>query len=348
MMLGAVALLFGIALAGIVPAASEPEPEPPLAPKSRLPYPAGAEIWVDAEGVPLAAVPGVELGAVKRVRVLIFRPAGDRVGVPELVPLFVAAEILPPNPRPVLSVLAGLPPVPAAAAAARHDLHLYKTRNPSELLGLGLRRHLVPGPQPGPVVAYGVVLTGRVEPAGAAVQVQAIVDSLAAREAVARLAPPVPPGSVLTSQVRVDGPRLPLLVRNIEGDPTVPVRMKEITRAVIPQARMVLLHTWRTPGPLSGKAVVDFYLEQAAQRGWGPPVSRDESVPGQPMLLFQRPNDEGVLMVRAVTTPLPAPGVPAAPGAPSSRAAATMIVILEMPGRIDLDRLKPPEALPRK
>ncbi|MGZ5569456.1 MAG: hypothetical protein ACXWKG_20775, partial [Limisphaerales bacterium] len=45
--------------------------------------------------------------------------------------------------------------------------------------------------------------------------------------------------------------------------------------------------------PVEDRQFFEFYLREGLRIGWGEPVSRDETRPGNPTLLFQQPNPLG-------------------------------------------------------
>lgn len=298
-------------------------------PKSRLPYPADAEIWADATGTPLNAPPGVPVGAVKRVSILVFRPRGDVLPWNRFVQIYVADGKLEPNPELKLG-LTPLPKVQPAATAPQNleETNVYETRMGKGILVLGIIRNT----RTRHLLAYSVLVNGTLNNAQALVQARSMVTELAENARRIRLSVPRPTNSVAAAPTwRIDGNRLRQLVQSIEKDANLSPRVREIARVVMPQATAIEHSTFRTPRAISDSSFIDFYTQQTARQGWGQPIIRDTTQIGRPALLFQRPYDGAVILVRAQPTTLTAPGMLGRP--------TTMIHILVMEGKIDVSRL---------
>lgn len=314
----------------LLAAATAPEPASPsqiadvaLAPRSTLPYPLRAELWVDAEGAPTVTPPGVPIGAILRVRVVVFRPERDRLEQDTLVRLLVAAGRLAPNASPRL---VAEPDRRSLAAVNRESTQVYAGKLPNEMVVLGqvqntATQHLL---------AYAVVVSGTLNAAQALVQARAVVAELAERARLTRLAVPRPSGSVPVSPTwRLEGARLRELARSIEQDVTLSPSVRSIARVLLPQSAAVEYSAWRTREPLTDQAFFDFYSQHTLRQGWGSPISRDATQPGRPSLLYQRPADGAVVLIRA-STPAPIAALPRA---------GTTLTVLVMEGRINLQGL---------
>ncbi len=299
------------------------------APKSRLPYPADAEVWADATGTPLNTPPGVPVGAVKRVSILVFRPRGDVLPWDRFVQIYVADGKLAPNPELKLG-LSPLPKVQPAATAPQNleETNVYETRMGKDILVLGIIRNA----RTQHLLGYSVLVNGTLNNAQALVQARSMVTELAENARRIRISVPRPTNSVAAAPTwRIDGNRLRQLVQSIAKDASLSPRVREIARVVMPQATAIEHSTFRTPRPVSDATFLDFYTRQTARQGWGQPIIRDTTQVGRPALLFQRPYDGAVILVRAQPTTMTAPGMLGAP--------TTMIHVLVMEGKIDVSRL---------
>ncbi len=303
------------------------------APVSRLPVPAGAEIWVDVESTgPVLLSPGLP-GAggplVLRSSVLVLRPHGDALAWDTWTAVFQRAGLLPAGAPPLLRGALAAPAAGAAPATAiTGEYRVFSTRVPTELLVLRLQIN----PRTGHQLAAAVRLSGRVDAAQAGAQAQTLVDELTAKALAARESVPVPTGAQPANrEVRFSGPQLRSMLEGILQDPLVSPRVKEMARTVLPQATSLRFSVWRTHDALPDSAFFDFYTQQAARLGWGAPLSRDATQPTRPALLFQRPNNDGVVMVRAQ----PAAGA----ARPGMLRAPSYIFVLVIEGRIDASSL---------
>lgn len=317
-----------------VPAAAAPGAPVLLAPKSRLPYPADADVWVDAQGQPRVTVPGVEPGLIRGVAVLVYRPRGDSLTWGAQLELCARQGLLSAGGRPEFSVNSAPPaseesPDPNANA---EETNAFRAADGGYVV-LGQIRNLRTRHQ----LAYVVLLSGKLNGVQAVAQARSVVDELAGTAKLLRLGPPVPPGSTAAGpSLRLEGDRVRQLLQGIELSARSTPRVKAMARAVLPQATAVTLSTWRTAAALSDQAFFAFYLQQAVRLGWGPPIGQDESVPGRPTLLFQRPNGDGVMMVRAQ----PAPPGTLGPGGATNRLTTTLYVLM-MEGKINAASLSP-------
>jgi hypothetical protein len=302
-----------------------------LAPKSRLAYPSDADLWVDAQGAPSVVVPGVPVDAIKKLRVVVFRPKGDTLPFDPLKALYVSQGLLPAGAKEALSISQTENTAPGLGVN-QYETHVFETGAADENLVLGLVRNLGTQHQ----LAFAALLTGALDHAQAYLAGKTIAAELAEAVRLARLAPAPPavlvppPGSVFAAPTNtLSGPLLPEVLKSIEQGNLVSPRVKAMARVVIPQATSITLKVWRTSAPLADEAFLAFYIQQAARLGWGPPISQDQTQAGRPTLLFQRPNNDGVVMVRANPAPLN----------PSIRP-ATIIKVLEMEGKIDAASLR--------
>lgn len=303
---------------------------PPVAPKSRLPYPAGSRLLVDAVGVaPSAPVaPGLS-AAGGLVRVAIVLPPAPARDLAALLRPLVSAGLLPPEAQPVLSVQAAS----RGGSTPPDEANVYE--GPGGTVALGLLRGTRAGP-----AAYTVAFDRRVEPA----QAVAVARATALRLAATALAAPgvparpgpavslVPAGAVpLGPQSRVQGVALQQLAAGIQQSPQLTPRLRRLAVGLLGQATAVTYSSWRTAAPLAGSAFAAFYSQPLILRTWGRPVVRDETDPQRPTYLFQRPDGRGVVMVRAQ------PHTPRSGGKP-----VTTLYLLEMEGAISLAGLTGP------
>jgi hypothetical protein len=184
--------------------------------------------------------------------------------------------------------------------------------------------------------AFAVVLRGKLSPAQAGLQARLIVDELLEKAEAERLAPPVPPGAQpAAAQIQYDRAGLAQMRQAIEQQAGVSPRVKQMARVVMSQATRLNYSVWRTSAPLSDQAFIQYYVEETGRLGWGPPISKDETQPGRPTLLFQKPNNAGVVLIRA--QPAPAAARPNGPLLPPS----TFIYVLDMEGTINVASLRP-------
>lgn len=300
------------------------------APKSRLLCPADAEIWADAQGTPLKTPAGVPAGSVRKVSVLVFRPRADTLGWNDFIQLYVGAGRLEANPELKLGVT-GLPKVQPAATAPLNteETNVYETRDKKEILVLGFIRNN----RSQHLLTYAVSVSGTLNNAQALIQARSMVQELAENARRMRLSIPRPAGAVAAAPTwRIEGTRLRQLVQSIAQDTTLSNSVKQMATIVIPQATAVEHSTYRTTRPISDQAFVEFYTLQTARQGWGPAISRDTTQLGRPALLFQRPYDGAVVLVRAQPSTLNEAGM--------LGKAATTIHILVIEGKIDVSRLQ--------
>jgi hypothetical protein len=302
------------------PPAAEPRvpsrPTARLAAKSHLPYPDGAEIWVDAEGAPQGAIVGLAARTIQRVAVLVFRPREDDFNWTALLALYAQHKWIEPGARPEASAL----DVPTEAGVIGpvgrgEEVRAYRTETVDRRVVLGFIRAL-PSRD---LLAYAVVMDSKLSGFRAMAQGRSIVTELVdeagklRRQAIAG-APlssgarpptlPLPAGAMPIRGVSwVQGPGLQQLLSSIEQSVDVSARVKEMARQVIPQARLVTFSSWRVPRSMTDTDFVAFYAQAAMKLGWGAPVSQDPT-PGRPTLLFRRPGGEGVVMVRAQPGPV--------------------------------------------
>jgi hypothetical protein len=309
----------------------------PLGPVSRLPHTPGADIWVDSEGMPDArAVPpvaGVQAGVIRRVQILVFRPSGDKLTWDQLTSLYAEEGILPRAAKAEPTSLFSVPRAqgqPLDPNAVAEETNVYRTRVPGELAVMGLSRNLRTQQQ----FVYVAVLSGKIDNIQAVIYAKSMVNELMVQALARRAGPPVPPGAVPAGQaVRMEGMQLRQLLQAIEQNPGIGPQVKKIGREVLPQATAVTYTSWRTPAPLSDSAFFDFYAREAVKLGWGPPVTKDETQPGRPTMLFQKANGQGVVMVRAQAAP---PGPVGQVSRPT-----TLIYVLDIEGKIDVQNLGP-------
>lgn len=300
------------------------------APKSQLLYPGDAEIWADARGTPLNTPAGVPMGSVRQVSVLVFRPRADLLTWNSFVQLYVNGGRLEANPE----VKLGVTPVPKVQPAATapintEETNVYECKGGKEILVLGLIRNN----RSQHLLGYAVCISGTLNNAQALVHARGMVQELAENARRMRLSVPRPSGAVAAAPTwRIEGTRLRQLVQSIAQDGTLSARVKEMATTVIPQATAVEHSTYRTSRPVSDAAFLDFYAEQTTRQGWGAPISRDTTQPGRPALLFQRPYDGAVILVRAQPTTMTQVGMLGKP--------VTTIHILVIEGKIDVSRLQ--------
>ena len=304
-----------------------------LAPKSRLPYPSDADVWVDAGGAVRAVVPAPGAGApaiIQEARVLVFQPRADRLSLERLTALFAGSGILAAAQKPVLEASA-VPPVKEGVADPNlnaGDARVYATPLPDQVLVIGLIRNIRSQNQ----LAFAVLFRGKLRPAQALLEARALVNDLAGKAKTRRQGLPVPPGAEpADTTVRLEGPALRQLQISIEAAPGISIKVKEMARAVIPQATAITRSTWRCPGRLSDARFAQFYRQEAEKLGWSL-VSEDVTQSGRPTLLFRRPGGEGVVMVRAE----PGPTLVGAATRPH-----TIVYILAMDGKINVNSLLP-------
>jgi hypothetical protein len=195
-----------------------------------------------------------------------------------------------------------------------------------ELLVLGIQKNAKTGQQQ----VSAVLFSGRLDRNEALGQAQALITELTVRAAAARDSVPVPTGSVPAArETRFSGAQLQAMLGGILQDPSVSTRVKEMARVVLPQATSLRFSVWRTRDYLPDAAFFDFYTQQGARLGWGQPLTRDQTQPEHPALLFQRPNNEGVVMVRAQ------PAAQVRPG--TMRTSHIFVLVIE--GKIDASSL---------
>jgi hypothetical protein len=292
---------------------------------SQLAYPAGAEIWADARGEPNLVVTGATPGFVQRARVVVCRPKSDALKWPEFIQLYVRQGLLPASPDEPLATV--FPPKGNATDpnANEEETHVFRMQTPGEYLVLGLIRNLATQHQLG----YTVVLSGRLDPAQALIQGRSIATELAMKARMRLLVPPN--AAAAEPEYTLRGATLQGALPAILRDPTVPQRVKEMAKVVIPQATSIIRSAWRTAAPMSDQEFFDFYTRQAERLDWGAPLLKDETQPGRPTLLFQRPGDQGVVMVRAQATPLTVSVV---------TQPSTTLYILVMQGKINASGLR--------
>lgn len=295
-----------------------------LGPNSRLPYPTGADVWVDGAGTfnrTLAALPGGNAGMLVSASFLVFRPKGDTLRIDALQSIYAAGGYLPLRTAPVFKA-ASVPTSETAAVMNTKETFVYKTTATGRWLVLGLIRNL----RSQHLLASAVVLNGSLDSLQAVAEANRLVELYAGEAQRRRQAPPVPAGTVPAGPTaRWDGAKLGQLLQAIVRDASVSPRVKEMARTVIPQASSINYSTWKTPAPLSDQGFVDFYTQQGQSLGWGAPTSTDLTQPGRPTLLFQRPNGEGFVMIQAKPTAAGAVGTAMRP--------STTIFVLDLEAR---------------
>lgn len=302
---------------------------PVQAKKSELFHPSDARIWADAAGAVVSTLPDVPRNTVLQVRALVFQPKGDNLTWSELTQMLALKGALRAGQKPVFSA-AKLATGEAATAdpeANTEETNVYAGRTPDEFVVLGFIRNQRTQHQ----IAYEVVLKGPISAVQATAQGRSLSTMLALTYKFNTSGPPRPQGAVPTGPSRsLAGQQLRLLLESIEKSPTLARGVKSTARVVIPQATKVELWNFRTLQPFSDALLVNFYMNEAVKLGWGTPISRDESQPNRPTLLFQRPNETGVVMVSAEPVP-PVPG----------SGSATLISILVIDGKINTGSLVP-------
>lgn len=303
--------------------------------KSGLPVPGNVRVLVDAQSAAptgVAARPGVP----RTLRVLIFQPEGGRLTWEQLNQLYTERGVLLPSARPVFSMASGRKPRAGGGAAAvsvgvDEETNLYAS-GIGEVLALGMRRG---SPFTG-LVVYAVVLGGVSDTTQGALYARQTASRLAAsalglpiRVVPAAVVSLVPAGAAAAGpQSRLQGAALQQLLAGIQQAPQLSPQVRRLAVGLISQANTVTYSTWRTAQPLSTKNFFAFYTQAAIQRTWGLPLTRDETDPVQPTVLFQRPDTRTVVMIRAQPAP------PAANGK-----ASTTLFILEMEGNINVGAL---------
>jgi len=299
-----------------------------LSSKGGLPYPADAELWVDAQVGRTPVALGTFRGTVQKMQVVAFRPKGDALAVGEIEPLFVAARLLEASTKPVLELITPPAPLNPGGGAVAYDTLVYRTGRPSEILVCGTIRNPAMPQQ----LAYAVLMTSNLDAGQAFVHARRTVEPLVVEERARRLSVPAPAGAkVAQPRYSLAPEQIRQLLRGIEQDAAISPRVKEMARVLLPQATGLTFSAWRTQAPLSDQRFFNYYTQQAAALGWGAPVTRDETQPGRPTLLFQRPNSEAVVMVRAQPT-TPRPGILHVP--------ATTIYVLVMEGNINVGAVR--------
>jgi len=294
-----------------------------LGPNSRLPYPTGADVWVDGAGTfnrMLAPLPGGAAGMLVSASFIVIRPKDDNLKAEQLAAIYAGSGYLTNGALPVFKA-ASLPTADSTTGNAK-ETFVYRPRGNGKWLVLGLIRNLRTQHQ----LASAVILSGNLDTLQAVAEANRLVELYAGEAQRRRSAPPMPAGTVAAGPTaRWEGPKLAQLLDGIVRDPAVSVRVKEMARTVIPQAVSINYSSWRTPTPLSDAAFLEFYIQQGVKLGWGAPVSTDETQPNRPTILFQRPNKEGYVMIRASPSPPPAIGAAARP--------STTIFVLDLEGR---------------
>lgn len=258
-----------------------------------LPYPAGAEVWVSQVGRPQSATPGVLPSSIQKIQVLIFRPADDTLRWSDFARIYVDQGIVAPNTEPFkfLSL-----PRAANPLADIEETSAYMTRNEGEVLVLGTIRR----PGNGFTLGYTVLVKGKLSKVQAMMQAPPVVKQFLYQEKTRRMVPPMPQGSAAyTPTVRVTDIRS--IQQAILTKAEISQRVKEMARVILPQATAVTVSSSRTPQPMTDKEFFDFYAQATAKLGWGPPISRDETQPTRPSLLYQLPFNDSVVMIRGAT-----------------------------------------------
>lgn len=343
--LGATLLLLGVALWSVAPESraaaddkipfsigtSTVQPAAPagvlLGEQSRLPYPVGADRWVDAAGADAVTVniPGVGFTAIRRQAAMVYRPQGDRMRWEDVTSMCVKAGVLPPNPEPKLT-LTKVPEGEGAAVGNAFEDRIYRTRTPGEHLAMGLIRNL----RSQHLLVYEMLLTSKLNDAQALLYARGTVEGLAEEARQRRMQLPAPPGGTpLGSVIRLQGAQVRQLQQALARDPNISPAVRRMADVVLPQATTVTRSAWRTAVPLADKEFFDFYTAQAKLRGYPAPISRDESHPERPTLLLQRPYNSGVTLVRAQPSPAGEGG----------GAAGTTVYVFDMDGSINVDAL---------
>ncbi len=319
-------------LAVLVPGVDGAPPLRPLtATQTRLPYPADAELWIDRTPAGVPVIPGLRTGAIRRMDVLAFRPKNDQMTLDQAAMLYSTLQVLSPAPRPVMELVnPPIPPAPAGAPQTSETVRVYRGMVPGQVVVLGSAQDL----RTRALLIYLVQITGTVGNPEALLQAKTVVSGYMLEERGRRSQPPIPPGSApVRPIVRFEGPRIQELAQSIERSATVSAQVKEIARVVLMQSSGVMYGAWQTSAPLTDQAFFDFYQTQTQKLGWGPAISRDETQPGHPTLLLQRPHNDGVVLVRAEPTARPVLGKSGGP--------STTVVVLVIEGSINVSALKP-------
>jgi hypothetical protein len=299
--------------------------------RSRLPYPTSADRWADAlsTNAVTVSVPGAGVTVLRKQAVLVYRPALDRVSWEELTAMYVNMQVLPESPQPKLNVKK-LPepaaPGLVAPAANAFDERIYRTRLPGEHLALGTIRNL----KSQNLLVYAVLLNSKLDDAQALLYAHGVAESLAEEARQRRMETPPPPGGVpAAGVVRISGEPLRRLQASMQRDPNASGAVKRMASVVLPQALSLTRRVWRVP-PMSDRQFFDYYTAHARRVGWGAPISQDETSPGRPTLLFQRPGGAGVVLVRAEPTPI---------GPAAVVRQSTTVHVFEIDGNIDVSVL---------
>jgi len=315
------------------PEAAPRAPEPAgkqfaLATNSRLPFPPDADRWVDAISTQpaIVSVPGAGDVTIRKQAVLVYRPAGNAMRWEDLVEQHAAAGLLSPTAQPRLQ-LSKLPETEADAGNAYED-RIYSTGVPGEHVTLGMVRNM----RSQHLLVYSVLLHSKFDDASALLYSRATASRLGEQARRRRIATPVPPGAVAGgSVIRFQGVQLRQLQVSLTGDRTVSPTVRRMAEVIFPQATAVTRSVWRTAAPMTDRALIDYYVGEARRLGWGAPASTDETQPGKPTLLFQRPYGGGVVLLRAQPTPATTPGALVRP--------STTIIVLEVEGPVSLAAL---------
>jgi hypothetical protein len=278
-------------------------------------------VWVDGGGTfnrALSPLPGGAAGTLASSSFLIFRPKGDHLKLEELVAIYAAGGYLAEGSVPVFKASSVPGPEQTTVLNAK-ETFVFKPRTGARWLVLGFIRNLRSQHQ----LASAVILNGTLDSLQAVAEANRLVELYAGEAQRRRQAPPMPAGTVPAGPTaRWDGAKLTQLLQAITRDPAVSARVKEMSNSVIPQAASINYSTWKTATPLSDQAFVEFYTQQGLRLGWGAPVSTDQTVPSRPTLLFQRPNGEGYVMLRAQPSPPGAIGTVTRP--------STTIIVLDV------------------
>lgn len=354
LLLGCAAILATAVATGAAPVTTPqptPRPTPPavgannfnatrlpvaMAPKSRIPLPADAELWVDSEGTPMLNIPGVPADGVGKVQVVVYHPRGDRLAWAEFTAFYATQGLLSTSVKPLEALFSPLAQGPLTEANSNiEEIKVFNTTANGSFLVLGSINNTLTKS----MLAYVVVVSGKLNNAQAMFAARGLVSGLTAQERSRRsvAAPPVPPGAAPGGSVaRLQGPQLQQLLESILAGPH-PARVKDMARVVLPQATAVVLSSVQMSSPLSTEQFVSFYIQQATKLGWGPPVSTDTSQPDSPTMLFQLPYNQGVAMIRSITS------TAAGPAGPASRKTQTLVALM-VEGKINVSALKPAAA----
>lgn len=323
-------LAASLAAAAAFPAAAVQTPTPlPVttvtvtAATSQLPYPASADLWVDAGGKPAAGA----VRGISSLGVVLFRPSGDLMSWPAVQGLYQSAKLLQMGAAPLFRAVTH-PESEAAAAdpdANSEETRVFRGAAPRTVMVLGTIRNLASQH----LLVYAVRLSGEIAPVEAVKQARSLVTELGLQAKLKRFGPPRPAGAVADApELRLRGPQITQLLVTIRESRFASDRIKKMAAAILPRATSVTLTRWRTPDALSDAAFFRFYEEQAERLGWGAPVVRDETIATRPSMIFQLPGASGVAMIRAQPVE-PALGVPL----------AKIIHVLMIDGAIDTSRL---------